>query len=189
MKKLLIAAGILVLALSLSAAEQGRWLKVRVTEGPSKLEVNMPVEMARFAKELLPEAARRQVEMKNIELDRVIAGLGRETDRLLLIEMGQNKVEFLLIPAAVVARPSSGTQKGMGYRVKIMGKGGEDVIVHFPTALVDLLPGFLPENIRQRHEKIINQYLKEFPDLMRGGGTYDLILAEDQGERVEITAE
>lgn len=81
------------------SSTKGRFLKVRVSEdGKEKVNVNLPLSLARFALKFVPDSARQEMLGKGIDVDSLISSITAELPmgKLVAVEDGGESVEIFI---------------------------------------------------------------------------------------------
>ncbi len=76
---------------------KARFLKIRVIEdGKEKVNVNLPISLAKIALKFLPQEAREEIESKGIEIDEVLGSIseGMGPERLITVDDEDTQVEI-----------------------------------------------------------------------------------------------
>ena len=75
-----------------------RYLKIKVIEGggKEKVNVNLPLSLAKFALKFIPESARQEMTEQGIDLDTIISSLTDDlgVGQIVSVEDGDDKVEI-----------------------------------------------------------------------------------------------
>ncbi len=83
----------------IKGSAKGRFLKIRVKEdGKEKVNVNLPLSLARFALKFIPDSARQEMAEKGIDINNLVDSITGEmsTGKLVTVEDDGESVEIYI---------------------------------------------------------------------------------------------